>query len=418
MTYAESREAMVESLDKDWTSNHRWTGVERGYTAADVVRLRGSIMLDYTLAQRGSRRFWELLQSEPFTASLGTMTGLQAVQQVKAGLKAVYVSGWQAAGDANSSGQTFPDQSLYPVDSVPNLVRRVNSALVRADQIQWTSGHQATQAIDYFVPVIADGESGFGGTLNAYELMKSMIEAGAAAVHFEDQLSSRKCAGFGGKVMVPTREACDTLIAARLAADVMGVPTVLIARTDALLADTVTTDADPEDRRFCTGERTVEGFFKLKDPIERTLARGEAVARYADVVWCEAGKPDLAFAKTFAEAIHAKYPGKPLAYNCTAGFDWKGGFDDRAIAGFQDELAALGYRFQFITLAGFHSVNVGMFNLAYEFAREQMTAYARLQQIEFAAIPKGFSAVRHHEEVGSGYFDAVTNAIQSRYAAA
>ncbi len=413
-----SREQQAEQLARAWADDPRWQGVTRGYSADDVVRLRGTARVQHSIADHGSRRLWERLHEARFISSLGAATGLQAVQQVKAGLEAVYVSGWQVAADANNSGHTYPDQSLYPSDSVPSLVRRVNAALARADQIQWSDTSIAERdRIDFHVPVIADAEGGFGGPLNAFELMKSMIAAGAAGVHFEDQLSSRKCGGMGGKVLLPTREVCDILVAARLAADVLDVPTVLIARTDAAVADYLTTDADPEDRRFLTGRRSAEGLFELKDPQERALARGVAFARYADMVWCETGAPDLAFARRFAQAVHAEHPRKLLAYNCTAGFDWNRHFSEREIAGFQDALAELGYRYQFITLAGYHSLNVGMFDLAHGYARERMTAYARLQEVEARAARNGFTGLQHHREVGAGYFDEVAHAIQTRHRA-
>ncbi|MDP1968183.1 MAG: isocitrate lyase [Burkholderiaceae bacterium] len=405
-----SREQQIAALEKDWAENPRWKGVKRGYTAADVVRLRGSIPIEHTLAKRGSEKLWNLLNTEPFVNTLGALTGNQAMQQVKAGLKAIYLSGWQVAGDANSNGEMYPDQSLYSVDSVPKVVKRINATFQRADQIQWSEGKND---IDFFAPIVADAEAGFGGVLNAFELMKAMIDAGAAGVHFEDQLASvKKCGHMGGKVLVPTREACEKLNAARLAADVMGTPTLVIARTDAEAADLLTSDIDPIDRPFCTGERTVEGFFKTRNGMDQAIARGVAYAEYADMVWCETGKPDLAFARKFAEGIHAKHPGKLLAYNCSPSFNWKKNLDDATIAKFQKELGAMGYKFQFITLAGFHSLNYGMFNLAHGYARNNMTAFVELQEAEFAAAAKGFTAVKHQREVGTGYFDAVTQTIQ------
>jgi isocitrate lyase len=405
-----SREQQVQALAKDWAENQRWKGVKRNYSAEDVVRLRGSVQIEHTLAKRGSEKLWSLLHTEPFVNALGALTGNQAMQQVKAGLKAIYLSGWQVAGDANLAGEMYPDQSLYPANSVPMVVKRINNTFQRADQIQWSEGKDD---IDFFAPIVADAEAGFGGVLNAFELMKSMIEAGASGVHFEDQLASvKKCGHMGGKVLVPTREAVEKLNAARLAADVMGTPTLVIARTDAEAADLLTSDVDDNDKPFCTGERTVEGFFKTRPGIDQAISRGLAYAEYADLVWCETGKPDLAFAKKFAEAIHAKFPGKMLSYNCSPSFNWKKNLDDATIAKFQKELGAMGYKFQFITLAGFHALNYSMFNLAHGYARNQMSAFVELQEAEFAAAEKGFTAVKHQREVGTGYFDAVTQAIQ------
>ncbi|MBC7514081.1 MAG: isocitrate lyase [Herminiimonas sp.] len=405
-----TREQQVQALKKDWAENPRWAGVKRSYTAEDVVRLRGSITIEHTLAKRGAEKMWGLLHTEPFVNTLGALTGNQAMQQVKAGLKAIYLSGWQVAGDANNAGEMYPDQSLYPVNSVPTVVKRINNTFTRADQIQWSEGKND---IDFFAPIIADAEAGFGGVLNAYELMKAMIEAGAAGVHFEDQLASvKKCGHMGGKVLVPTREAVEKLTAARLAADVMGTPTLVIARTDAEAADLLTSDVDPIDQPFCTGERTIEGFYRVKPGFEQSVARALAYAEVADLVWCETGKPDLDFAKRFAEAVHAKFPGKMLAYNCSPSFNWKKNLDDATIAKFQRELGAMGYKFQFITLAGFHSLNYSMFNLAHGYARNNMTAFVEMQEAEFAAAEKGFTAVKHQREVGTGYFDAVTQAIQ------
>ena len=405
-----TREQQVQALKKDWAENPRWAGVKRSYTAEDVVRLRGSITIEHTLAKRGAEKMWGLLHTEPFVNTLGALTGNQAMQQVKAGLKAIYLSGWQVAGDANNAGEMYPDQSLYPVNSVPTVVKRINNTFTRADQIQWSEGKND---IDFFAPIIADAEAGFGGVLNAYELMKAMIEAGAAGVHFEDQLASvKKCGHMGGKVLVPTREAVEKLTAARLAADVMGTPTLVIARTDAEAADLLTSDVDPIDQPFCTGERTVEGFYRVKPGFEQSVSRALAYAEVADLVWCETGKPDLDFAKRFAEAVHAKFPGKMLAYNCSPSFNWKKNLDDATIAKFQRELGAMGYKFQFITLAGFHSLNYSMFNLAHGYARNNMTAFVEMQEAEFAAAEKGFTAVKHQREVGTGYFDAVTQAIQ------
>jgi len=405
-----TREQQIQALNKDWAENPRWKGIKRNYTAEEVVNLRGSVQIDHTLAKRGSEKLWNLLHTEPFVNALGALTGNQAMQQVKAGLKAIYLSGWQVAGDANLAGEMYPDQSLYPANSVPMVVKRINNTFQRADQIQWSEGKND---VDFFAPIVADAEAGFGGVLNAFELMKSMIEAGAAGVHFEDQLASvKKCGHMGGKVLVPSREAVEKLNAARLAADVSGTPTILVARTDAEAADLLTSDVDPIDRPFCTGERTVEGFFKTRAGADQAISRGLAYAPYADLVWCETGKPDLAFAKKFAEAIHAKFPGKMLSYNCSPSFNWKKNLDDATIAKFQKELGAMGYKFQFITLAGFHALNYSMFNLAHGYARNQMSAFVELQEAEFAAAEKGFTAVKHQREVGTGYFDAVTQAIQ------
>ncbi|MBU6483736.1 MAG: isocitrate lyase [Betaproteobacteria bacterium] len=397
-------------LKKDWAENPRWKGIERSYTAEDVVRLRGSLHIEHTLARRGAEKLWKLIHEEPYVHTLGALTGNQAMQQVKAGLKAIYLSGWQVAADANGAGEMYPDQSLYPANSVPQVVRRINNTFIRADQIAHAEGRSD---IDYFAPIVADAEAGFGGVLNAFELMKAMIEAGAAGVHFEDQLASvKKCGHMGGKVLVPTREAVEKLVAARLAADCMGVPTILLARTDAEAADLLTSDVDETDKPFCTGERTREGFYRTRNGLEQAVARGLAYAAVADLIWCETGKPDLAFARAFAEAIQAKYPGKMLAYNCSPSFNWKKNLDDATIARFQRELGAMGYRFQFITLAGFHSLNYSMFNLAHGYARSGMSAFVEMQEAEFAAAEKGFTAVKHQREVGTGYFDAVTTTVQ------
>ncbi len=405
-----TREQQAAALQKDWDTNPRWKGIVRSYSADDVVRLRGSMQIEHTLAKRGADKLWNLLHNEPFINALGALTGNQAMQQVKAGLKAIYLSGWQVAGDANLSGEMYPDQSLYPANSVPMVVKRINNTFQRADQIQWSEGKNE---IDFFAPIIADAEAGFGGVLNAYELMKSMIDAGASGVHFEDQLASaKKCGHMGGKVLVPTREAVEKLTAARLAADVMGTSTLVIARTDAEAADLLTSDVDANDRPFCTGERTVEGFYKTRPGFDQSVSRALAYCPYADLVWCETGKPDLAFAKAFADAVHAKFPGKLLAYNCSPSFNWKKNLDDATIGRFQKELGAMGYKFQFITLAGFHALNYGMFNLAHGYARHQMSAFVELQEAEFAAADKGFTAVKHQREVGTGYFDAVTQTIQ------
>jgi isocitrate lyase len=411
-----SRELEAQKLQKEWSDNPRWRGIKRSYSAADVVRLRGSVAVEHTLAKRGSERLWKLINEEPFVNSLGALTGNQAMQQVKAGLKAIYLSGWQVAGDANLAGEMYPDQSLYPINSVPQVVKKINNALTRCDQIQWMEGKNPGDQgyTEYFAPIVADAEAGFGGVLNAFELMKAMIEAGAAGVHFEDQLAAaKKCGHMGGKVLVPSREAVAKLTAARLAADVMGTPTVLLARTDAEAADLVTSDVDDNDKPFITGERTVEGFYRTRPGIEQSISRGLAYAPYADLIWCETGKPDLAFAKQFAEAIQKQFPGKMLAYNCSPSFNWKRNLDASTIAKFQRELGAMGYKFQFITLAGFHSLNYSMFNLAYGYARDNMTAFVELQEAEFAAADKGFTAVKHQREVGTGYFDAVTTTIEN-----
>lgn len=410
-----ARKLEAQRLQKEWTESPRWKGIKRGYTADDVVRLRGSVHIEHTLAKRGAEKLWRLLNEEPFVNALGALTGNQAMQQVKAGLKAIYLSGWQVAGDANIAGEMYPDQSLYPVNSVPQVVRRINNTFQRCDQIQWSEGKSPGDHgyVDYFAPIVADAEAGFGGVLNAFELMKAMLDAGAAGVHFEDQLASvKKCGHMGGKVLVPTREAVEKLVAARLAADVMGVPALLVARTDAEAADLVTSDVDDNDRQFCTGERTVEGFFRTTPGLAQAVSRGLAYAQYADLVWCETGKPDLAFARAFAEAIHEQFPGKMLSYNCSPSFNWKKNLDDATIARFQRELGAMGYKFQFITLAGFHSLNYSMFNLAHGYARNQMSAFVELQEAEFAAAERGFTAVKHQREVGTGYFDAVTQTVQ------
>jgi isocitrate/methylisocitrate lyase len=409
------RDQEIQSLEQDWKQNPRWHGVKRGYSAEDVVRLRGSLRVEHTLAKRGAEKLWQRMHELPFVNSLGALTGNQAVQQVKAGVPAIYLSGWQVAADANDSLQMYPDQSLYAVSSVPTVVRRINNALARADQIQWmeaVGGKATANSIDYFAPIVADAESGFGGVLNAYELMRSMIEAGAAGVHYEDQLASvKKCGHMGGKVLVPTQEAVQKLISARLAADVMGVPTVLLARTDAEAADIVTSDIDENDKPFITGERTSEGFYKTRKGFDQALSRGLAYAEYADMVWCETGTPDLGFARRFAEGIRKKYPERMLAYNCSPSFNWKRNLDDATIAKFQRELGAMGYKFQFITLAGFHALNYSMFELAYGYARNNMSAFVELQQKEFAAAEKGFTAVKHQREVGTSYFDEITTVV-------
>ena len=407
--------AEAQALQENWDSDPRWAGTARGYTPADVTRLRGSVRIEYTLARRGAEKLWSLMQELPFVNSLGALTGNQAMQQVKAGVRAVYLSGWQVAADANDSLSMYPDQSLYSVSSVPTVVKRINNALLRADQIQHMEAQQTGKAggIDYLAPIVADAEAGFGGVLNAYELMRAMIEAGAAGVHFEDQLASaKKCGHMGGKVLVSTQEAVQKLIAARLAADVMGVPAILLARTDAEAANLITSDIDENDKPFLTGERTAEGFYRVKNGFEQGLSRGLAYAKYADLVWCETGTPDLEFARKFAEGIHKQYPGKLLAYNCSPSFNWKRNLDDATIAKFQRELGAMGYKFQFITLAGFHALNYSMFELAYGYARKNMTAFVELQEKEFAAAERGFTAVKHQREVGTSYFDDITQVVQ------
>ena len=404
----------AEQIQLDWSRNARWAGVRRNYSAEDVVRLRGTVHVEHSLARLGADKLWKSLHAGSFVNALGALTGNQAMQQVKAGLRAIYLSGWQVAADANVAGEMYPDQSLYPANSVPLVVKRINNALLRADQLSHAEGDDS---IDYLQPIVADAEAGFGGVLNAFELMKAMIEAGAAGVHFEDQLASaKKCGHMGGKVLVPTREAIDKLNAARLAADVCGVPTLLVARTDAEAADLLTSDIDENDKPFMTGERTPEGFHKTRNGLDQAISRGLAYAPYADLVWCETGKPDLDFARRFADAIHAKYPGKLLAYNCSPSFNWKHNLDDATIATFQDQLAGYGYKFQFITLAGFHALNYSMFHLAHGYARRQMSAFVELQEAEFAAASRGFTAVKHQREVGTGYFDAVTQTIQGAQA--
>jgi isocitrate lyase len=396
-------------IEAEWANKERWKGVQRGYTAAEVVRLRGTVRVEHSLARMGAEKLWRYLRTEPFVNSLGALTGNQAMQQVKAGLKAIYLSGWQVAADANLAGQMYPDQSLYPADSVPNVVRRINNALLRQDQLHHAEGDDS---VDWVQPIVADAEAGFGGVLNAHELMKAMIEAGAAGVHFEDQLASaKKCGHMGGKVLVPTREAVQKLIAARLAADIMDVPTVLLARTDANAAGLITSDVDPYDAPFLTGERTTEGFHVTRPGIDQAIARGLAYAPFADLLWCETAHPDLDEAKTFAEAIRKRYPDQLLAYNCSPSFNWKKNLDDATIARFQQELGAMGYKFQFITLAGFHALNYGMYTLAHGYRDRQMSAYVELQQAEFAAEGIGYTATKHQREVGTGYFDALTQCI-------
>jgi isocitrate lyase len=399
----------AEELALDWQVDPRWAGVERPYSAEDVVRLRGSVVEEHTLARRGAERLWDLMESQRFVRALGALSGGQAVQMVKAGLQAIYLSGWQVAADANLAGQTYPDQSLYPANSVPAVVRRINNAFKRADEIACASGDTG---IDWFAPIVADAEAGFGGALNAFELMKSMIAAGAAGVHWEDQLASeKKCGHLGGKVLIPTSQHVRTLTAARLAADIMDVPTIVVARTDALAADLLTSDVDDRDAQFVTGSRTAEGFYRVRNGLEPVISRGLAYAPFCDLIWVETGTPDLGLAKEFAQAIHEQFPGKKLAYNCSPSFNWKAALSDAEIAEFQDRLGDLGYAFQFITLAGFHSLNHGMFELAHGYARSGMSAYVELQEAEFAAAPRGYTAVKHQAEVGTGYFDAVSTVI-------
>jgi isocitrate lyase len=400
---------VIEQLERDWRENPRWQGITRPYSAADVVRLRGSVQIEYTLAKLGAQRLWELMHTEPYVAALGALTGTQAVQMVQAGLKAIYLSGWQVAADANLAMQTYPDLSLYPVNSVPAVVKRINNAFRREDEKQHALGRND---IYWYAPIVADGEAGFGGVLHTFELTKALIEAGAAGVHYEDQLASaKKCGHLGGKVLVPTREFIQKLVAARFAADVMGVPTILIARTDALNATLLTSDIDPYDQPFLTGERTYEGFYAVRNGIEAAIARGLAYAPYADLLWFETSTPDLSEARQFAEAIHKQYPGKLLAYNCSPSFNWKRLLDADTIARFQQELGAMGYKFQFITLAGFHALNYSSFQLARGYAETGMTAYADLQEAEFRAREQGFRAVEHQAFVGTAYFDAVQEAI-------
>jgi len=400
-----------KQIEKEWEENPRWNGVSRDYTAEDVLRLRGSVDIRYTLAEMGAERLWDLLNTEPYVNALGALTGNQALQQVRAGLKAIYLSGWQVAADANLAGHMYPDQSLYPANSVPQVVKRINQALQRADQIDHVEGRSGTH---WFAPIIADAEAGFGGALNAFELMKMMIESGAAAVHFEDQLASeKKCGHLGGKVLVPVQQFIRTLASARLAADVMGVQTLVVARTDAHSATLLTSDVDERDHPFVTGERTPEGFFRINNGLQMAIARAIAYAPYADVLWCETSTPDIEEAREFAEGVHAKYPGKLLAYNCSPSFNWAKKLTAEQIATFQKELGAMGYKFQFVTLAGFHALNFSMFELAREYAEEGMTAYSRLQQSEFAAEEHGYTATRHQREVGTGYFDEVAKVISS-----
>ena len=411
-----TREQRIAAIQHDWDTNPRWKGIKRGYTAADVERLRGSVQVEHTLARQGAEKLWNLVNNEPYINCLGALTGGQAMQQVKAGIKAIYLSGWQVAADNNEYSAMYPDQSLYPVDSVPKVVERINNAFTRADEIQHSKGVEKGQPgfVDYYAPIVADAEAGFGGVLNAYELMKAMIRAGAGGVHFEDQLASvKKCGHMGGKVLVPTQEAIQKLIAARMAADVYGVPTLVIARTDAEAADLITSDYDANDKPFLTGERTAEGFYKTKKGLEQAISRAVAYADYADLVWCETGTPDLEFARKFAEAVHAKHPGKLLAYNCSPSFNWKKNLDDATIAKFQRELGAMGYKYQFITLAGIHSMWYNMYDLAQDYVARGMSAYVeKVQEPEFAARDRGYTFVSHQQEVGTGYFDDVTTVIQ------
>jgi isocitrate lyase len=404
------RSAAIDALELAWADNPRWAGVRRDYTAENVIGLRGSLPIEHSLARHGAEKLWRLLAEDDYIAALGALTGGQAVQMAKAGLKAIYLSGWQVAADGNLAGDVYPDQSLYPANSVPAMVRRLNNALMRADRIEWAEGKD--DAVDYLLPIVADAEAGFGGPLNAFELMKGMIEAGAAGVHYEDQLSSeKKCGHLGGKVLIPTSHFVRTLVAARLAADVLDVPTVLVARTDSLGAKLLTSDVDERDRPFCTGERTPEGFFHVQATLESAIARGIAYAPYADLVWCETSTPDIGEARAFAEALHERYPGKPMAYNCSPSFNWRKHLSDEEIASFQDELGAMGYRFLFITLAGFHAVNESMFELARDYRDNAMAAYAPLQDREFEMEQDGYTATKHQREVGAGYFDQVLETI-------
>ena len=404
-----SPQEQAAALKKEWETNPRWKGLQRTYTADDVIRLRGSVVEEHTLARRGAEKLWDLVNSEDYVHALGALTGNQAVQQVRAGLKAIYLSGWQVAGDANLSAQTYPDQSLYPANSVPAVVRRINNALKRADQITWSEGKTDT---DWFAPIVADAEAGFGGVLNAYELMKNMIDAGAAGVHWEDQLSSaKKCGHLGGKVLIPTKQHVNTLNAARLAADVEGVPTLVVARTDAQAATLITSDVDERDKQYVSGERTAEGFYRVTNGIDPCITRALAYAPYADLIWMETSTPDLEIARQFAEAVKKEFPDQLLAYNCSPSFNWKQHLDDATIAKFQRELGAMGYKFQFITLAGFHALNYSMFELASGYADRDMAAYVELQEKEFAAEKQGYTATKHQREVGAGYFDLVATAI-------
>ncbi len=413
MTQDQNTAPTAEQLASDWATNPRWEGIQRDYTADDVVRLRGRVSEEHTLARRGAEKLWDQVRNAGdtgYTNALGALTGNQAVQQVKAGLKAIYLSGWQVAADANNSGHTYPDQSLYPANSVPTVVRRINNALMRADQIEFAEGISTVD--DYLVPIVADAEAGFGGPLNAYELMKSMIQAGAAGVHWEDQLASeKKCGHLGGKVLIPTAQHVRTLNAARLAADVAGTPTVVIARTDAEAATLITSDVDERDQEFITGERTAEGFYKVRNGIEPCIARAKAYAPYSDLIWMETGTPDLELARKFSEAVRSEFPDQMLAYNCSPSFNWKKHLDDDTIAKFQRELGAMGFKFQFITLAGLHALNYSMFDLAHGYARNGMSAYVELQEKEFGSESRGYTATKHQREVGTGYFDAIATAL-------
>ena len=411
MEKTDSRKWRAFKMQQDWSNDTRWAGVRRPYSADQVVDLQGTRVYSNEFATEQANKLWHLLHTEDYVNTLGALTGMQALQQVKAGLRAIYLSGWQVAGDANLSGEMYPDQSLYPANSVPAVVKRINNTFRRADQIAWMEGRTDT---DYFAPIVADAEAGFGGVLNAFELMKGMIDAGAAGVHFEDQLASaKKCGHMGGKVLVPTREAQAKLVAARLASDVCGVPTLVIARTDAEAGNLITSDIDENDRPFLTGERTVEGFYRTRNGIDQAISRAVAYAPYADLVWCETGRPDLEFAKRFAEAVHRHYPGKMLAYNCSPSFNWRKNLDEDSIRKFQRELGAMGYKFQFITLAGFHNLNYHMFDMAWGYAREGMPAFVDLQEKEFAAAERGFEAVKHQREVGTSYFDRVTTTVEA-----
>lgn len=406
-----NKQDQIRTLERDWAENPRWKGIKRTYTAEEVVNLRGSVQVEYTLARRGAEKLWQLLHTEHCVAALGAMTGNQAIQEVQAGLRAIYCSGWQVAGDANSAGEMYPDQSLYPADSVPALVKRINNALLRTDQIHWLKNNTS---IDWLVPLVADAEAGFGGNLNAFELMKAMIVAGASGVHWEDQLSSaKKCGHLGGKVLVPTQEAINKLAAARLAADVLNVPTLVIARTDADAANLITSDIDEYDRAFITGERSSEGFYYVRNGLEQAISRGLAYAPYADLVWCETSRPDLGEAREFAQAIRSKYPGKLLAYNCSPSFNWKARLDEPTMRSFREQLADMGYAFQFITLAGWHALNNSMFELARAYRQDGMWAYSQLQEREFGNEQHGYRAVKHQAFVGTGYFDAVQNAVMN-----
>lgn len=405
-----NKEQRIEALKKDWATSERWAGVKRPYTAEEVVQISGATKIEYSLAQQGAEKLWSLLHNEDWVAGLGALTGNQAIQEVTAGMKAIYLSGWQVAGDANLSGEMYPDQSLYPANSVPSVVKKINNALLRREQIEWMEGNLTT---DWMVPIVADAEAGFGGNLNAFELMKQMIEAGASAVHWEDQLASaKKCGHLGGKVLVPTQEAINKLVAARLAADVMGTSTLVIARTDAEAANLITSDIDERDHKFLTGERTPEGYYYVKNGLEQGIDRGLSYAPYADLIWMETGNPDLGMAREFAQGIHAKYPGKMLAYNCSPSFNWAKFMDEKQMLSFREDLAEMGYKFQFITLAGFHALNTSMFELSKAYVDRGMAGFSELQQREFALEPLGFKAIKHQSFVGTSYFDTVQNVVQ------